>query len=360
MPEKIKNEPSQLTAFANTFAALGLSALLQPVITSFIQIGVKVAGEGKTYPTAFKELRYNTPISDLIESAKKTYKRRGVASITPAMFSQDVADRFELTKMQLLGFNTALETIISSTVFPEALERYRGKIGDNSANWKVFCDNRTAQFMTLGLRNASFVGAILSNDIGKSLVYDNKDRLAEYGISKDNAENALTIALRLTFAGLTSPFDRIFTQLSSGKQTAQEVGKEVFKDLAKGNLPKLCAGLCARTALVFTTSSTIAMGKKLGPLLVEALEENEVFKSIFSGEASRSLTKKKIDETADLISKDDFGLVGGSNSKVRKSSENCAKSIQEIIRLSESPAPTPSAEKTLKLSEAEKSKGRDD
>jgi len=303
MPEKIKNEPSQLTAVANTFAALGLSALFQPVITSFIQIGVKVAGEGKTYPTAFKELRYNTPISDLIESAKKTYKRRGVASITPAMFSQDVADRFELTKMQLLGFNTALETIISSTVFPEALERYKGKIGDNSANWKIFCDNRPAQFLVLGLRNASFIGAVLSNDIGKSLVHDNKARLAEYGISKDNAEDALTISLRLTFAALTSPFDRIFTQLSSGKQTAQEVGKEVFKDLAKGNLPKLCAGLCARTALVFTTSSTIALGKKFGPLLAKALEENEVFQSIFSGEASQSLTKKKIDETTDLVLK---------------------------------------------------------
>ncbi len=317
-----------------------------------------MAGEGKTYPAAFKELRYNTPISDLIESAKKTYKRRAVAFIAPSMFSQDVADRFELTKTQLLGFNVALETIIASTVFPEALERYKGKIGDNSANWKIFCDNRPAQFLVLGLRNASFVGAVLSNDIGKSLVHDNKAHLAEYGISEDNAEDALTISLRLTFAALTSPFDRIFTQLSSGKQTAQEVGKEVFKDLAKGNLPKLCAGLCARTALVFTTSSTIALGKKFGPLLAKALEENEVFQSIFGGEASQSLTKKKIDETADLVSKDNFELVGGSNNKIKKSVNNSAASFQN--QLSEFPSTKPSVEKTIKLSEAEKSEGRED
>ncbi|MBP7709771.1 MAG: hypothetical protein KA100_01710 [Rickettsiales bacterium] len=283
----MSKEQPQLTfkePAANAAAAIGFSLILQPVITNLINTGAKKAVEAKPYPVGLREVM-NAPLQKWISDGKRTLKRRTGASIVPAMFSQQVADYFELSKGQLLAVNTLLETTIASTVFPEAKERFSGIAGEGTPESRaIFQANRPAQTLALGLRNSCFVGAVIAKDIGKDIAQENEKLLREHNISKENAEDFLTHSLRITFAALTSPLDRIFSQLSAGNLPALDVGKEVLKNVSRGNLPALCAGLVARTALVYTTSSTISYGKVFGPKLVEALENNQILQGLFAGE----------------------------------------------------------------------------
>ena len=358
---------------ANAAAAIGLSLILQPVITSFINTGVKKAVEGKAYPTAFREV-LGAPIDKWLKDGQRTLKRRTGASIVPAMFAQQVSDYFGFSKGQLLAFNTLLETTIASTVFPEAKERFSGVAGEGTLESRaIFKANRTAQGLVLGLRNTCFVGAVIAKDIGKDIAQENAELLQEHNISKENAEDFLTHSLRITFAALTSPLDRIFSQLSAGNLQSLEVGKEVFKNVSRGNLPILCAGLVARTALVYTTSSTIHYGKVLGPKLIEAVANNQLLQGLFAGELlidsekfSPQKTQEIEAEVANVEEKkwqklsekigEEFQRAGFSTNEISertakdsrtaiKSSQVSTEQVKKLIEQAQTPPPSPTPAK---------------
>lgn len=429
----MKNNENQLPAYVHSVSdftsMLGLSTILQPFITAAIIATTKKSLD-VDYKTSAKEILSMSPES-FLSQASRTLKRRAMAAILPATLSSQVAQKYDLNNVESAALNTTFESFISGLVLREASERFNAanmqkfhvvapnqspkdltKISKdeffanlrnhpisqnfNNSDWQElkrrqnnYSNNLPFQSAALLVRNASFSASIfLTKPWAKSIYQNNREEFDSIGLSQSVAESALNNTFRAALAWITTPFDKIFTQLSSGEKSASEVISSLGKDLKNQNVSNLFKGSAGRVCLCLLTASTISEGLSFSKNLLTKIEQDEVFQDIFTASRTSATSPKTNSEeilreienselNLDRIFKyvsptqakkafSSFGFDSSISSVVRddfseslkRSKDSISVMISELRNYFEKPSSSlkPKAE-VSKLSEGEKQKG---
>ncbi len=328
-----EKDQSIATPFFNLLGIIGASVPAHIIITPAINVGGKKVKEGASYISALSE-SLNRPAGIQLQDTLNIMKRRIYASMLPATVSKYVSQEMEWPITALLPFNAFFETVIGSKLepkekfssvnsshYPLVYPQKSGQLVANpadilnidrktffellpnnpktknygEADWqdlekrqKIFSQNYAYRSIALLCRNLSFCAASVgAGPIASNFVNQNKDLIKKIGLTNQQADLATTMACRMLFAFLTTPFDSLTTKLSAGDMNAKEVFAETIKNIKSRNISSLFAGAIARTILATTTSTTVAIGptlgdhiKNLSENLAETIENNSFYQLV--------------------------------------------------------------------------------
>ncbi len=352
----VEKDQSIATPFFNLLGIIGASIPAHIIITPAINVGGKKVKEGVPYSSALSE-SLSRPAGIQLQDTLNIMKRRIYASMLPATISKYVSQEMEWPVAAMLPFNAFFETAIGSKLEPKEKfssvnsSRYpliyppkSGQLVSNpadilnidrktffellpnnpktknygEADWQdlanrqqIFSQNYAYRSIALLCRNLSFCAASVgAGPIASNFVNQNKDLIEKIGLNTQQADLAATIACRMFFAFLTTPFDSLTTKLSAGDMNAKEVFAETIKNIKSRNISSFFAGAVARTILATTTSTTVAIGptlgkhiKNLAENLAETIENNSFYQLLTSPHTTSESTLIKASKEAETFTK---------------------------------------------------------
>lgn len=337
--------------FLGIIGTVSLSIAAQPVITTAINSGAKKVTSDTPYPQGIKE-SLSSPFQAQLQQSYRIMKRRLLTSIIPAAISLEASKKIsqefpesERWSTQLrLGINVVIETCggalmeprekfnaANSKEFPIAADLSRinretfftlaKKAPETShfgeEHWrklenhqKIFNENFRMRLVMLAFRNTAFCSASVgAGPLGKEFANANAELFKEIGLDQKQSELTSTMMFRSGFACLTVPFDSTVTKLSSGELSANQIIRDIYKQIKRGRLGVLFVGAAARTVLSTTTSTTVANGPDVGKAIekifnnfITSFSENPIYK-LLTQLPSRDLAEEFSQYHLDLLDK---------------------------------------------------------
>jgi hypothetical protein len=302
-----------------------VSALFQPFMTpAYLAMVMKQTG-GKTYPEIFRTI-IDGNVKGLLFPSLRMYKGRLKGPIFLNAFGKPLAEYAEidenlfialnaLTEAQLYGqvevverFTTANRgffpqipeginlATISKIEFDKYTQSYLAKNPANVSELKdrtfdelerrrdILKGNKLTQFAGLGLRNIVFLATAYKTKPLAAEVVDEYGAIFEkMGIKKDVQVEILTIFNRFIFAAVTTPFDRLVTEVSTGTKSVGDVFKSI-------DMKSLFRGAMARSVMVCLAATTVVEGLEFAKQINEFVKDDPLIN--FMAEKMKDLSSK--------------------------------------------------------------------
>jgi hypothetical protein len=248
--------------FAVNYIGMATTAVpAQPLISAFSKMSANSGVSGTKYFDTLRAIS-SMPRKDMEDILRSGFVRRVGSAIPVAAGVMATGDSLNFHPLIRSIAAATIETYCARHSDPKEMFNLMNKgvplsPQDLKQRQEIAADNRGAALSVLFTRNLLYSLAIYSIDSTTNLVMKNfGDPLKKItGLDEDKLKSSVNVVVRATYCASTTPFNNIYGHLVSGAEKALPV--EVFEPRV------LFRGAGARTAALFTATTSIAKGKEI-------------------------------------------------------------------------------------------------